>query len=209
MKKIALTIAMVSCFAATAAHAAPIGDPSELSGPLTVITFDEIPAGGIGSFGTLFYPGVTISSNGTAQIQTQAFPQHPGIFEGQYYGQGAQSFFIDFASPVAQFGMGIFDPNFNGNILRALDAANNVLESITSPTLQFTLGPPGGSHSTFVGFSRTIADISRIELINAPGDLMGIDTVTFSASPAGVPVPAALGLLGLGLLGLGWRRRTK
>lgn len=204
---------MLICATAGTAHSAPIGSPGALSGGNTVITFDEFS---IGTPGPVTYAGVTIDSTtaNTVSVLPQAFTQHAGIFEGQYFGQGFLDYFIDFnGSTVAEFGMGVFDPNFSSNVLRALDINGNVLETIvSSPTdPNFTLGPTGGFHATFVGFVRSTADIARIELIAAPGDLLGIDTITFSELVAPIPEPpqALLLLAGLaGLLQFGRKRRT-
>lgn len=200
-----ITSVIMSVIAFGGAHGAPIGAPSQLSGDLTVITFEEFtPFVG----GPLSLSGATISASGGATVRTQGFAQHAGIFEGQYFGFGVMSYFIDFDGPVSQFGMGIFDPNFSGNVLRALGAQNQVLETIISPTAEFTLGSPGGGHSTFAGFVRATADITRIELLHASGDVLGIDTVTFSTITTPVPAPGAFALIGIGMLGLVRRRKN-
>jgi hypothetical protein len=86
--------------------------------------------------------------------------------------------------------MGIFDPNFTGNILIAYDAFGNELERVTSSTdPEYTTGSPGDIFSTFVGFSRTSADINRIELLSASADVLGIDNVSYTALEEAPNIP--------------------
>ena len=103
--------------------------------------------------------------------------------------------------------MGIFDPNFTGNILRALDSGGNVLEQLISNTdPEFPVGTPGATFSTFVGFVRGQTDIQRIELSHVTGDWLAIDNVTYSSV---VPIPAAVWLFATGLLSLlGFTKET-
>jgi len=177
-----------------AANSAPISNPGDLTAGATIITFDEFA---VGTQEPLSLGIVTITSSaGNQQVRAQGFTQHPGIFEGQYFGFKATNFIIDFSQPIQEFGMGIFDPNFSSTKLQAFDSANNLLEQLTP-----TLGPPGGSQSDFAGFIRNSADISRI-VLSQSGDLLGIDNVSYNVSASAVPVPAAVWLFGSGLIGL-------
>ena len=191
-------------------YSAPISDPSQLDPASTVIDFESFT---VGTSEPIVINGVTITDDNplvTSSIQPQEWTQYPGIFEGQYFGLGIgdRGFVIEFASPVSQFGMGVFDPNLTGNILRALDSNGNVLEQVVSNIdPEFPIGPTGGVFSTFVGFSRLQLDIQRIELIHVTGDWLAIDNVTYSTV---VPIPSAVWLFGSGLIGLiGIARRKK
>jgi hypothetical protein len=206
---ISVVVAGLALSITTEIQAASINSPGALNPGATVIDFESF---GVGTPQPITSGGLTITSSGGAVVLAQAFTQFPGIFEGRYFGQGNFNYFIDFAQPVAQFGMGIFDPNFNGNVLRALDASNQVLESVTSSSAAFPTGPTGGSFSTFVGFVRPSNDIKRIELLGAPGDLLGIDTVTSFAIPQPIPEPSSLILLLVGIIGIslyGWQCRKR
>jgi hypothetical protein len=59
------------------------------------------------------------------------------------------NFNFDFANSVSQFGVGVFDPNFNGTNIAAYDSQGALLE----PAVQIPTGPTGGSHSAFFGFA--------------------------------------------------------
>lgn len=192
--------------------AIPISSPSQLNSGSTIITFEELPSG---TSEPVTINNVTFIDNNadvTSGIQSQNWTQYPGIFEGQYFGVGTgdRGFIINFnGDTVSEFGMGVFDPNFTGNILTAYDINNNVLETLTSNVdVEFPVGPVGGFFSTFVGFTRSSSDIAWLELTNVPGDWLAIDTVTFFGSTAiGVPEPTTLALLAIGLVGIGYRRR--
>jgi len=183
-------------------YSALISDPSQLDPASIIIDFESIS---VGTSEPIVINGVTITDDNTSvtsSIQPQDWTQYPGIFEGQFFGLGVgdRGFVVEFETPVSQFGMGVFDPNFTGNILRALDSNGNVLEQMISNTdPEFPVGPTGGIFSTFVGFSRNQRDIQRIELINVPGDWLAIDTITYSTV---VPLPASIYLLASGLLSI-------
>ncbi|NLE06141.1 MAG: PEP-CTERM sorting domain-containing protein [Crenarchaeota archaeon] len=186
--------------------AALISAPNQLSPESIVITFDELP---VGTNEPVTINGVTFTDNNastTSGIQPQGWTQHPGIFEGQYFGlgKGDRGFIIDFNGvTVSEFGMGIFDPNYTGNTLTAYDINNNVLETITSNVdPEFPVGPPGGSFSTFVGFTRATNDIARLELRHVTGDWLGIDNVTFNRQTSSVPEPSTMWLLSIGMVGV-------
>lgn len=181
---------------------APISDPGQLEPTATIIDFESFA---VGTTEPIVIDGVTITDDNTSvtsSIRAQAWTQYPGIFEGQYFGLGTgdRGYIIEFNAPIAQFGMGIFDPNLTGNVLRALDSGGNVLEQLISNIdPEFPVGPTGGVFSTFVGFVRQQNDIKRIELIHVAGDWLAIDTVSYSRV---VPIPAAFWLFVTGLLSL-------
>ena len=75
----------------------------------------------------------------------------------------------------------------------------NVVESF-STTISVIPG------SGFMGFNGILFD--SIRLTTSSGiSALAIDTLQFNDTQAGVPAPATLALLGIGLLGLGWSRR--
>lgn len=204
---------------ATAALAVPVTSPSDLNAARTTIDFESYA---LGTVGPLAQSGATISGSPAGSVaiaSSLAYPQYPGVVTGKIFGFTSNvSFFVDFAQPVAEFGMGVFDPNFPGtwpgygtvtsvNTLRAYDAANVLLGETLSGTGNFPVGAPGGGWSTFVGFQFATDQIARIELVGAPGDLLGIDNVSFYRVSA-VPEPGSLTLLAVGLAGIvGFGRR--
>ena len=205
------TVLLFGALASTS-HAAPIGAPGDLTPGKNVITFEEFA---LGTVGPVTFGGVTISASSPSPFEgriyqsTFVFQEHPGILEGQFFGYNSPSYSVFFNGGfVQEFGLGVFDPNFDNNFLIAYDYYGNELERITSAAGDplFPTGPIGAIHSTFVGFKRNTADIYRVDLVSLPGDLLGLDTVTYSNIQ--VPEPAAgLVLLG-GLFAMGvWRRQ--
>jgi len=184
----------------SAARATTITSPAALAGG-TIVDFESFT---LGSTGPIVTSGMAISATpaGAPVASSLGFTQYPGVVTGNIFGLNADvTFSIVFDNPVATFGMGVFDPNYPGydgsvnrNRLSAYDVSGNVLEFTESGTLDFPIGPPGGSWSTYVGFTYSTAVIKRIELVGAPGDLLGIDNIGY-LPPASVPGPLpALGV---------------
>ena len=206
-------LALAAAYGAPAG-AVPITSPGELVGPLTVIDFNSLSPGPVSSPITL--SGVTFSGS-LGAINTDSFgasASFPTFVSSIALGipdavSALPNYTIAFASPVAQAGFGLFDPNFVGNTINAFDSGGTLLET-TSPDALF---PPGGSGADYLGFVRSSADIARIEIVAGTGgtsgtvvDALWIDNLSFSTTP--VPEPGTTLLVGGGLLGLyGWRRR--
>ena len=115
------------------AKASPINSPCALDPGATVIGFDsfadDTPV-------PLVVGGVTINATVAATrvqpLATLSFTEIPGVIEGKLLGHERTDFFIEFDTPVSQFGMGIGDPNLSGNVVAIYDASNNLLESVSS-----------------------------------------------------------------------------
>jgi len=133
---------------------------------------------------------VTISTTwGNLTVNTVGFTQHPGIYQGKSFGwKSYATFNIVFDTPVQEFGMGIFDPNYDCgtggptqycNVIRIYDENNNLLETFTG----IINGGTGGSHSSFVGFVREQDDIARVEYQAGTGDWQAIDMIRFYRPP--------------------------
>jgi hypothetical protein len=209
----------LSVMALAAIHAAPVGatpitSPDDLVGPQTVIDFNSLSPGSITS--PIVLSGVTFSGNLSA-IDTDLFgasTSFPTFVSSMALGladgdPSPPNYTIAFASPVAQVGFGLFDPNFFGNAINAYNSGGDLLET-TSPDALF---PPGGSGADYLGFVRGSADIARIEIVAAFGgasgtvlDALWVDNLSFSSTP--VPAPSTLLLISVGLLGLHCQRRS-
>ena len=139
-----------------------------------LIDFENFPEG---TPEPIITEGATISSNwGSFTVRTIGYSQYPGIYQGKSFGFGYPVFNIVFDTPVKEFGMGIFDPNWCcENIIRIYDENDNLLLVYKIEDL----GPSGGSHSTFVGFIRDQRDIKRVEYQTTAGDQQAIDMLRF------------------------------
>jgi hypothetical protein len=213
----ALSIAVALVLgAAPGADAIPITLPTQLSGPVTVIDFNSLSTGAQTS--PLALPGVTFSA-GTAAFDTlntslwPASTLFPAFVSGNALGRAdtnanLPNFTITFAAPVAQVGFGIFDANFPGNMIRAYDVGGNLLEG-TSP--DYLVPPSVGTGADYVGFVRGAADIKSIEIVagvsGPTADSLWFDNLSFSPVP--VPEPAAMFLLGTGLVAAAVRLRRR
>jgi hypothetical protein len=199
-------------FAASASHAAPITEPTQLASPQYLIDFNSLT--NLVTSPVSLAGGVTITGTSISIVDTDDFAassSYPSYVSGyalgipQDPGPGIGIYTIAFASPVWQVGFGLFDPNFAGTLIRAFNAQGALLET-TSPDALF---PTGGSGADYVGFVRGSADIARIEItpgIHTSGsmDALWIDNLAFST----VPAPGLPALLALGLAGLVLRRRA-
>jgi hypothetical protein len=194
------SLLLVAALWAQTVKAAPIFSPGALDPGATIIDFESMT---LGTTVPITDGQVVIDSpTGSMKILPQGYTQYPGVFEGQYLGQWPTTFTFDFANPVSEFGVGVFDPNYPNTNLAAYDSQGGLLE----PQIFVPTGSPGGGWSTFVGFVRANADIAQVVLTAQSGDLIGIDNVTYFREAA-VPAPALLALLLVGLVGLAAARR--
>lgn len=190
-----------------------------MNGGSQQVTFDEFSVGDpIGPASTAVpSKGVTLSSSREFRVGNIAGSPNEvaGLYEGNIIFQptgsiAAGSFFVDFASPVAEAGLGLFN-NFGATErfynVSAYDTNGNLLAQ------QLNVGVI--AQAEFLGFVSSSAVISRFELNFGPTSGTGqrplIDSITYfgGSTTTPVPVPAGLPLLlaGIGILTLIGRRR--
>lgn len=163
------------------ANAAVITNPSQLAPNFKIIDFEDISDSTVTPFTV---SGVTFDSLTAAGFifDVSAWPANGTeiyrrtLFPG---GEPDSAISIVFSKPVSQVLLGWGDPNFAGNILRAYDAAGNLLEE--GPV---ALGPINGIHAAWIGFKRPVADIAKIivqpDQSQPFGDDYVIDNVHFN-----------------------------
>ena len=95
--------AVLMCLALSTAwnaEAVPIYSSGGLNPGATIIDFEDQT---VGTPLPLTIGNVTFSSSSAdASIRPQGWTQYPGIFDGRYVGFGPYSFFLDFATSVAE-----------------------------------------------------------------------------------------------------------
>lgn len=188
--------------AASSVSATPITEPEQLIGPLTFIDFNNVTT--VPSNGILTLSGVTITGV-TSLISVDRFTastRYPTYVGGNAIGApdgnpAPPNFRITFDNLVSQVGFGLFDTNFTNppTFINVFDKNGLLLES-TSPDALFQ---PGGSGADYVGFVRSDADISFLEIVAATQgsslDLLWIDNLSFRTTPVSVPAPASILLM--------------
>ena len=171
---------------------AAITSPSELTSSSTIIDFEELPrAQTVGN--PLVIEGVTFSSPaGLSSRDIRGFSANGSEVEGnvlhpisspEFNGTIYPTLTISFDIPVAEALLGWWDPNFEGNVLKAFDVNGELIEEAA-----VELGPSGGVHAAWIGFSRDVADIASLEVtpptLDAGTDVYGIDNLHFNSCDA-------------------------
>ncbi len=217
-RSIAAVVLLVGCASSVPAHAEHIVDPNALHPNAVTTNFESIAPGtpvpiydGFMLITTSPLSAVTVLAHRPGDVQVSR------VFEGNFVGHNEVDWLISFDAPVSQFGMGIFDPNYAGNVLRALDASGNILEEVISGSTEFPISGSANTLAVYLGFIRPTNDISRIELIHAhpngqyTGDHLSIDNVAYYVTPSNVvPCPnSAVCLVGVGVMVFGGRWLTQ
>ncbi len=174
------------------------------------VTFGQHDGGTpmIDNYGWLFGYG---SSSGSAVLTGSTtggapFPTVAGITLGFSVGVSDVQLFLSDTAPLGNYTISAYDA---GSIL--LESFTVLGSEILPPGYVGGAFPPPGTFplpGIYVGFSRTFADIARIQIgpSSALGDAFAIDDVQFSVIPA--PGAVLLGCIGVGVVSWLRRRRT-
>jgi hypothetical protein len=183
------------------------GAPGAIPGG-TVEDFSTAPAGTVTS---ITLSGVTYSGVGPSNLTIDA------SFGGSFNTTGqsikntrASGSFtaleVVFAGPVTAFAFnwGASDETW---LLSAFDASDTLIETLSiAPTLGSNAGDYFGIAAS--GIARFTVEQTAPCIVDCPIDFVFLDDLTYTREPVvGVPVPAALSLFGLGLLGMALVRR--
>jgi hypothetical protein len=178
----AFRAAMASLGVAVGAVAEPLTSPSQLSAGNSLINFTGRATGPIGVAPTIQCVGFS-SPQGMSIVDLSSQPYvgplvggaaiHPlpgPIGSGLYINTS-----IVFNPPGSEVGLGCWDPNVVGGLLRVFDANSLLLEQIAVP-----VQPAGGAGASFVGIRRPTREISlAIFFPGASTDTYALDNISF------------------------------
>lgn len=218
---------LVAVACAGVAAAEPLTGPDQMDpcGVGTLLTFESLTPGAItspltiGDFTFSAGPGlgvVSIAGFGANGSIVNGLTLHP-LPSASLGTAPYTTLTIELRLPAREFGLGWFDPNFTGNLMRVYNSAGTLLEEIAPQ-----LGPPGGCCASWRGVRRPTNEIARIEIIPADGtDVFTIDHVRATIPPLISPQPPSSALLcpgaartlsvsafGTGPITYQWRRDT-
>jgi hypothetical protein len=166
----------------TVCVAEPLTNPGQLTPGNALISFESVA---LGPTGVVFNVQCTrfSSPQGMSIVDLSAQPYsgplvgghglHPlpgAIGSGLYINTN-----IVFDPPVAEVGMGWWDPNSAGSLLRVYDVNGAFLEEVAVPTQ-----PPGGTGASFVGIRRPTREIAlAICYPGSSADTYVLDNISF------------------------------
>jgi hypothetical protein len=162
--------------------AEPLTSPSQLSPGNSLITFAGRAVGPIGVAPTIQCvqfsspQGMSIVDLSTQPyvgplVGGAAIHPLPGpIGSGLYVNTS-----IVFDPPVSEVGLGWWDPNVAGGVLRVFNLSTQLLEEIAVP-----VHPPGGGGASFVGIRRPTREIAlAVVFPGAANDTYALDNISF------------------------------
>ena len=183
MKKELMSLPLLALLSLSPASFADSIEQADLGPCNTLIDFDSLPLGQQPN--PLALPGVTISSSSFLNVNdiAPAGAAYPELVLGQVlttvldpgFSGSHTPITLVFTTPVAEVGLGWWDPNVPGNKLMAYDAAGALLEEVESATF-----PTGGCCADFVGIRRPTNDIASVVVQNSsPGEWYAMDNLSF------------------------------
>lgn len=169
-----------------------------------VINFDNLASG---TTVTNQYAGVTFSNARTINVVPVSNPNAIRALNGSYQPQVGNPIVATFATFASMVSITGSDVGGNGIRIDAYDAAvgGNLID------FESFIGS-GGGVGTIHTLSVAAAGIGRVEFyqpLSGAGDGVVWDDFTFDAASSEISEPAAIAVLGFGLLGLGYARRKR
>jgi hypothetical protein len=213
-------IGTAAMLATAPAMASPVVFQLTFEGLQNLEAVENFYNGGTGSLGSSGPNlGISFGSNALAIIDSDA-PGGTGNFGGEpspdtvlffLSGSAVLNYAPGFTTGFSFFYSAINQPGVV-NVYDGLDATGNLLATINLPLTPFNGAPdPTGQFSPFVAAGVVFAGTAKSIDFGGTVDQIAFDNITFGTDNPiiDVPAPAALGLFGLGLLGLGLARRRR
>ncbi|MCI5167045.1 MAG: PEP-CTERM sorting domain-containing protein [Candidatus Electrothrix sp. GM3_4] len=215
MKKLTFSLALAAVFAAGTAQAIIIDDFNDGQQTIEANGSESIYAGAIGGSRS-----VSISKDGLLGATAHVLPSPWGIFSHSADAQTSAISIItwdanglglggvDFVEGLTNnvFSFDILDID-QGAINLTLEVRDTLGGTNSYNIFNAAVGTESVAFSHFAGVDFTTIDFLSLTVAGGQGSDLTLDTLATSGSPASVPEPTALMLLGGGLLGLGGIRR--
>jgi hypothetical protein len=206
----------VALLGAAPAMASPVVFQLTFEGLQDLEPVENFYNGGTGGFGSSGPNlGIAFGSNALAVIDADAggtgnIGGEPSASTALFFlsGSAVLNYAPGFSTGFSFFYSAINNPGVV-NVYDDLDATGNLLATINLPVTPSDGGDPNGAFSPFVAIGVAFTGVAKSVDFGGTVNQIAFDDITFGTdNPViGVPAPAALGLFGIGLLGLGLVRR--